>query len=268
MQILASALPGFRDLRAPLGAGYSWILFVYLLVQPDITTRPSNELAGAAYDLASAVGPIWVGIACGLAAYVIGSVSLVVTGWLVPLADLFPFWVRFTGQISSTGIIEQRERLSDGRIEDMLGAGAAMALRDTIDRRFSSASRQLSDEASLPATLLVGDKPHLYAEVDRLRSEGDFRLAVSMPLLALLVLTSAEASPSWGLIAPGIFILAIQGMNRRTESRQVILDAIERGAVDSSTIQRLTTWVDGLLQLGDIDPSEREDAIASFVTRN
>jgi hypothetical protein len=51
MQILSSALPGFRDLRGPVIAGYMWLVFVWLLVEPDLDNRPENQLGGSLYDL-------------------------------------------------------------------------------------------------------------------------------------------------------------------------------------------------------------------------
>jgi hypothetical protein len=75
VKILASALPGFRDLRAPLIAGYMWLVFLWLLVKPEIATRPANGTTAAMYDLAKHAGPIWIGLGVGVAAYLIGSVS-------------------------------------------------------------------------------------------------------------------------------------------------------------------------------------------------
>jgi hypothetical protein len=39
MQILASALPGFRDLRAPLTAGYLWLILLWIWLKPDLASR-------------------------------------------------------------------------------------------------------------------------------------------------------------------------------------------------------------------------------------
>ena len=68
MQILASALPGFRDLRAPLIAGYLWLMFLWILIKLDIHKRPINGVAAAVYDLVKDAGPIWIGLGVGVAA--------------------------------------------------------------------------------------------------------------------------------------------------------------------------------------------------------
>lgn len=65
LQILASALPGFRDLRAPIIAGYMWLVFAWLIVQPDPNHRPDGGVGAAVYDLGHDVGRVWVFIAVG-----------------------------------------------------------------------------------------------------------------------------------------------------------------------------------------------------------
>src|SRR3954451_13308783 len=43
MQVLANALPGVRELRGPLVAGYLWLLFIWMLLTPDLDHRPSSS---------------------------------------------------------------------------------------------------------------------------------------------------------------------------------------------------------------------------------
>src|SRR5687768_14032142 len=75
MQILANALPGFRDLRSPVIAGYLWLLVGWVLVSPDINSRPENAVAASLYDLADRLGKIGTAVAVSVAAYLVGSVS-------------------------------------------------------------------------------------------------------------------------------------------------------------------------------------------------
>ena len=75
MQILANALPGFRDLRAPVIAGYLWIVFAWLLVDPNLDHRPSSQPGAALYDLGNHIGHIGVAVAVSILAYFAGSVS-------------------------------------------------------------------------------------------------------------------------------------------------------------------------------------------------
>ena len=55
MQILASIVPGIRDLRAPLIAGYMWLLFAWLVAQPEVPLRTSGRL-GSVVELGHTIG--------------------------------------------------------------------------------------------------------------------------------------------------------------------------------------------------------------------
>lgn len=66
MQILASALPGARDLRAPLIAGYLWLLVAWLLVEPHVHRASASGPVASAFDLGAPLGK--VGIAAAVSA--------------------------------------------------------------------------------------------------------------------------------------------------------------------------------------------------------
>ncbi|HET6948757.1 MAG TPA: hypothetical protein VFI47_00170 [Acidimicrobiales bacterium] len=81
--MLAGLLPGVRQLRAPLSAGYLWLLAAWVAFEPLAPER--SEASGViaslyrASDLVSAVG---LGIAVSFAGYLLGSVS---TSALTPI---------------------------------------------------------------------------------------------------------------------------------------------------------------------------------------
>jgi hypothetical protein len=76
MGVLSSLLPGLRDLRAPLAAGYIWLLNIWLLFGDDI---PSQEEASGAFEslyrLGKFVPQLGKGIAISFVAYLIGALS-------------------------------------------------------------------------------------------------------------------------------------------------------------------------------------------------
>jgi hypothetical protein len=75
--VLASALPGFRDLRGPLIAGYLWLLFGWLILDPELPP-PANNGTGfvdTLLDLADVVGRVGIALAVSVAAYLVGSIS-------------------------------------------------------------------------------------------------------------------------------------------------------------------------------------------------
>lgn len=92
MHILASAVPGLREIRGPVIAGYIWFLFAWLMLAPDLQTRPDDRIVGALYDLAVLVGPIATAAAVSVAAYLVGSVSQALfaplSGMLTPSRDI------------------------------------------------------------------------------------------------------------------------------------------------------------------------------------
>jgi hypothetical protein len=78
LNLLASAIPGIRDLRAPLVAGYIWLLCTWLIVSPKTPLadhRPRGP-AGTLVDLAELVGPVATAAGVSVVAYLIGAVSV------------------------------------------------------------------------------------------------------------------------------------------------------------------------------------------------
>jgi hypothetical protein len=264
MQILANALPGLRDVRAPVVAGYLWLLFGWLLVRPDVSKRPHNEIAAALYDLANNVGKVGTALAISVAAYLIGSVSEDLTNgiprfwsklheasWLAKIAPK-----RIRAHLAAPTEPDRESALAPIRqlYEDALEAldresleGQTYdAVRDDLEERLVRTSRGTLRELELPATLLVGDQSELFSEVDRLRAEGQFRLAAALPLTAITILLALAASPVWLLALPGAAVLARQGARRASDSRRIIADAMTSGRIESSSIGRFERWVNDI----------------------
>jgi len=260
MQILANALPGFRDLRAPVVAGYTWLIFAWLLVQPDLSVRPSDDVGGALYDLGQHVGHISVAIGISVAAYFVGSLSQTLS------SGLRTAWTRLLQQVwyalpsgldDAIGIAgspepPEAEEISQiaERTNTMLAVAPPEAWREVdipdVDAVANRAYSEARAELALPATLLVGKEPELFAEVDRLRSEGELRLAVIPPFVGLLVLLACNAS-AWYLVALGpVLALLDQGVRRMNSSRQLVADAKARGLVPSQALQRFRSWADAV----------------------
>jgi hypothetical protein len=245
LQILASALPGVRDLRAPVITGYMWLLFAWLIVQPDLGHKPHGPVAGSLYDLGSEVGHIWVAIAVGVAAYLVGSVSQVLSEVLQEFGEnlsarglrvrrgdeIFPIFERGRKLIESSGL---RGELRS----EILGQ---------LQVQSDEANYESVRELNLPAILLVGDQAELFAEVDRLRAEGELRIAVTPALCALGVLLTVECSPWWLLSIPTTALLLFQGMRRIVDSKSAIAEAIRIGRIPSASSARFADWVDNAL---------------------
>ncbi|OXM56177.1 hypothetical protein CFP71_14300 [Amycolatopsis thailandensis] len=81
--MLSSLLPGLRELRAPLAAGYVWLLGLWLALRPGL---PPDVHATGVYkdllDLGTWAGKAAIFAAATFAAYLLGTMSLAVTHWL------------------------------------------------------------------------------------------------------------------------------------------------------------------------------------------
>src|SRR5690349_15031744 len=74
--MLANVMPGLRELRAPLTAGYLWLLWAWLTfggLLPNATTP--GHLARL-YDLGPVVSDFGLAVVASVAAYVIGSIVI------------------------------------------------------------------------------------------------------------------------------------------------------------------------------------------------
>lgn len=302
MQILANALPGFRDLRGPLVAGYLWLLFGWLLVHGSVDT--TEEPWAALTDLGDAAGPIGVSVAASVAAYLIGSVSQALSGllrgnvrWIVGRLGGRLARIEIPGglRVEFRGVDQEPDRargydpsqvVFDPWIRDIVAPALERAARyaaefalpdprewkqyrsekdsDTdeplrraqlLDDRVQRLQREVRRELDLPATLLVGDQPTLFAEVDRLRAEGELRLAVAPPLVALSI-ELAFYSLWWLAILPLAGVLVAQGVERYEDSSKQIRDAMSFRKVPSGAVRNFEAWLDGV-------QSERSSSLAA-----
>lgn len=256
LEILSTALPGLRDLRGPVIAGYLWLLFGWLLIRPDLDRRPTEPLAASIYELGDELGQIGLLVAVSVAAYLIGAVSQEVSRVVRRAAQLFAapirdFWalddadnaimdlweMGASARDSIRRVRQQHEALGDDRLE-YLDDQAFDPLYAEVATRQDQAESALRQELGLPATLLVGDRPELFGEVDRLRAEGELRLAVVPPLLGLDVLLAIEGSAWWLCGIALVALLLAQGIARDSDARKLIADAMQVGRVASSgTVQ-------------------------------
>jgi hypothetical protein len=74
--MLVSLLPGLRDLRTPLAAGYVWLLAAWVAFEPWIPLRPEDDtVLESAYRAGRAVSIAALGVALSFAAYLVGTLS-------------------------------------------------------------------------------------------------------------------------------------------------------------------------------------------------
>jgi hypothetical protein len=74
--MLASLLPGLRDLRAPLAAGALWLLFGWLVLEPRYAEWDKTDTPlGAVISLRDTLTPVAFAAVASFVAYLIGSIS-------------------------------------------------------------------------------------------------------------------------------------------------------------------------------------------------
>jgi hypothetical protein len=89
--VLASLLPGFRDVRAPLAAGYVWLLALYLAVEPSLPSREhARGVWASLVTLKDELTALGAGVALSFIAYLVGSISEALVG----SAARIPQWWR------------------------------------------------------------------------------------------------------------------------------------------------------------------------------
>lgn len=94
--MLSSIVPGIRELRAPLAAGYIWLLFAWLIIEPSCTVGAREE--GICRLLTGLVAPLdalGLGLAVSFLAYLVGSLSDSLS-WMLALLGL-PVSIRYFG---------------------------------------------------------------------------------------------------------------------------------------------------------------------------
>jgi hypothetical protein len=225
-----------------------WLLFAWLLAEPHLH-KHAGGIAGSAYELSQDVGPIWTGIAVGAAAYLVGAISQSGSAIVRRTVSFLPY---FTDRRPDLELMETIESAVARGQEVIYQRNAQLGepldrLNVELHRRANQAVQEVDQELNLPATLLIGEQNELFAEVDRLRAEGELRMAVVPPLLALTALLTLRASPWWLLLIPAVATLCLQGLQKELDSRKLIADATRIGRVGSSSVSKFSKWVDEAL---------------------
>ncbi|HEX2240303.1 MAG TPA: hypothetical protein VHJ82_04085 [Actinomycetota bacterium] len=298
--MLANLLPGIRDLRAPLAAGYLWLFAAWLTFHDAVPSRTeAGGVVEAVYDLTNFASGIGLAVALSFVAYIVGSLSEAVSHQLVQshthASPPDPFEETFVGltwgrPLSFTADVVLRDKAEETLREvrtipgidekwwyaNAQGLGASLGWSSGKDAReavrevemdpiaiyeetgsgtfsyrnvwyisLNSMHRALIEEMPLLARRLIGKESDLFATVDRIQSEAEFRFAIFLPFLALSVVCAIFLGPIW--VKPIIFLAGIalaaaiyaQGMSRRRAANDTLADIARIERVEFPTIERL-----------------------------
>jgi len=242
-----------------------WLLFAWIIAEPTIQHERDQGVIHSLVELQGGISQLGTAIALSVAAYLVGAVSQALSTPLIKVwrglrpferelkedSNRFEYEVRANDRYVSTRANIVRERNAQGR---MLTEDEKSSIQRWFDNSSERAVNQAMAELELPATLLVGKSPEIFAEVDRLRAEGELRVTVVPPLIALAVLLAQVGSKFWYLGVLGAVVLAWQGSARINDSRDIIQNAIQLGHAESPAMLRFDSAL-GRVQNRYVDPN-------------
>lgn len=311
MAFLTSLLPGLREVRAPLVAGYMWVLFGWLLADPAAPDHSKGDLYDRLAQVGTAVGPVGEAVAASVLAYLVGSLITSVVMWLVdygvstrgrrfltygPLEERGSKQVTLDTVLEISGLQQMHDQPPGvrgalaGRLEiSSLGRTLyALAVRElgTERRQLETAIERANKRAGgiapvtpvrrggpefviafqvsegdssrrqefvvprfLPMRDFFAELPILRTrlveasestgmKVERIHSEAEFRFAVAVPLLALVILFSTH-STIWALALLAPLALCLQGFSLEREGDRQLLDAL-RARSETEELEKIT----------------------------
>ncbi|WIY05159.1 hypothetical protein QRX60_15430 [Amycolatopsis mongoliensis] len=261
--MLASLLPGFRDVRSALVAGYMWFCAGWLLI--GHYHPPSAGLLGKpALELLELFGTGGRLAAISVLCLLIGEV----TGTLVQSA-FFQLSVAYLRKLTPENLDARPRgpltvfRPLSGRSLSRVRARIRQDYQrhqesTTSDATPRSENQHEIDRIALDAMRevqymwprLIVAKPELYAEFSRLKGESEFRDAILLPLpvLAVAVCVSLSAPP-WvkALLLAGTALadgyLFAQARQRFRQAHSLISHSIADGTVRSAAMGDLESSV-------------------------
>ena len=124
--MLVSLLPGVRELRAPLAAGYLWLVTFWIALAPRVPAMISTEgVYRDIYNLGQAVGKPAIAIASAFVAYLIGTLSVGVTSVInlrLSSSNRFSAAVKTPIAQAVLGRIEERLKADSKLLEQALSS--------------------------------------------------------------------------------------------------------------------------------------------------
>ncbi|MGW5689140.1 hypothetical protein [Nonomuraea sp. NPDC003754] len=218
--MLANLVPGIRDLRAPLAAGYLWLVVAWLTWARHLPTPDkATDLLADAYRLGSTAGLPAVGVALSFAAYIIGLFSTSVSTPALKLLSR-----RFD---SMEFVLEE--------ITDRFGVDGQRHLFPT------ALTYVLREELRLIPARLLGREPEIFEAHDRLNAEAEFRAAVSLPLTAIGVTMAFLVNPSVMFASSLLAFTAMSSaVSRKNAADRVLIEAIRADRFEYPTLKDVT----------------------------
>jgi hypothetical protein len=192
--VLLNLLPGLRELRAPLAAGYLWLAAAWIAFSHELPAHPhkATGLVAVGYHLRDAASPFGIAAAISFAAYIVGTLSVAISDaiseplrtsltrrseadlmrWIKPLVDLAA--VRIPVSDARRDLAKQIDAETDNHD----------AVIEAVNRQIR---RSVMNERDRITVRLLVSQPELYQAIDRAQAESGFRFAVGLATPAVIV---------------------------------------------------------------------------------
>ncbi|GAA3140079.1 hypothetical protein [Streptomyces echinatus] len=247
--MLASLLPGIRELRAPLVTGYIYLLALLLLYGNKVPTNvAADSPLKLPYDLVGWLGKPTAIAVSTFVAYLVGSVLEVHAAtvsrsfrkirshsklfkkrrhsllpgderglkWLAP--ELTPASVNALGRY----IVERvRGKLSISYDTDLKAEGFKFFLQDLPQLH----------------TRLYGANKDLYGDYDRLAAEADLKVNVGISGNVLSGVAGVVVHPLWAILCGPMLVLFYRGLSSDRQANDILVQSVVTDIVKSPKLE-------------------------------
>ncbi|MFF2621285.1 hypothetical protein [Oerskovia jenensis] len=222
--MLASLLPGVRDLRTPLAVGVVLLLAAWVALGELIpSSGEAQGLLARVYEASGAVGAASTLAAAGFVAYLIGS------AWTYAIERPLRSILR-----SSRGRPE-----SEASIRALLSADRKLSWLS--DQSLQVLEQDLIHEIPTQRYRLLAANKDIYDHFDRKESEAELRVSLLVPLSILIAAVAAETT-FWALSALAfVAVLAAQGVAQGRAATLILTQAVVQGVMSSPALDNART---------------------------
>ncbi|WP_308490926.1 hypothetical protein [Microbacterium terrisoli] len=249
--MISSLLPGLRDVRVPLAAGFMWLVVLWLIFYSAIPSEESaTGLAAEVYRVLGVFGPAGLTAAVTFVAYLLGMLMVAI---LNPILNRLRTAANY---MYSDATDSQIHRLAERTLRARNQAKMNVSNSRDLSLEFMSrdpakpstedieaAYEGMVKDVPLVATRLLAHHRELFDRYDRADAEAMFRYNIVIPILLIGILIPIRlGAPWWGYlisvpIAIGAVILLLRdATSKASESNEAIYQAVFVGETQFPTI--------------------------------
>lgn len=223
--VLSSLLPGLRDLRNPLAAGYVWLVDLWLIFGGRIPSREeATGIVAKLYALDGVISQVGFVLALSFVAYLLGAISGSGSAILIKLLRRLP---------GSREVFNRYGESLDTEIARIFARYPGR--RDIIP----PPRPDVMEDLQAVRARLMAEQTTLYGEYDRLQSEAEFRVAILLPLTTLIAVVAFDVHPLWFLGLLAIGLLAYQAAVLQQQADLALVAAVSSGKIRSPLLEMI-----------------------------